>query len=275
MSIISIAIQKGGSGKTTTTINLAAALQKHGKNLLLIDADPQANLSQALGIEDEPQYNLYTELKKEMMGEPTDIRKAIIEVKPGFSVIPASIELAGAEIELVSVYSREQILRSLLEPIAEEYDFIFIDCPHAIGMLTINALVASDYVLMPLQGEFLPLKGVHSFMRHYDIVRKKLNRKLSLLGLVLIKYDERKVMNTRVRESLEKVFENKVFKTVIRTNIQLAKAQEAGTDIFHFDRYSNGAADYRDLAEEFLSRLEAQVIDMDNMQSVQMLEKAV
>lgn len=275
MSIISIAIQKGGSGKTTTTINLAAALQKHGKNLLLIDADPQANLSQALGIEDEPQYNLYTELKKEMMGEPTDIRKAIIEVKPGFSVIPASIELAGAEIELVSVYSREQILRSLLEPIAAEYDFIFIDCPHAIGMLTINALVASDYVLMPLQGEFLPLKGVHSFMRHYDIVRKKLNRKLSLLGLVLIKYDERKVMNTRVRESLEKVFENKVFKTVIRTNIQLAKAQEAGTDIFHFDRYSNGAADYRDLAEEFLSRLEAQVIDMDNMQSVQMLEKAV
>jgi len=275
MSIISIAIQKGGSGKTTTTINLAAALQKHGKNLLLIDADPQANLSQALGIEDEPQYNLYTELKKEMMGEPTDIRKAIIEIKPGFSIIPASIELAGAEIELVSVYSREQILRSLLEPIAAEYDFIFIDCPHAIGMLTINALVASDYVLMPLQGEFLPLKGVHSFMRHYDIVRKKLNRKISLLGLVLIKYDERKLMNTRVRESLEKVFENKVFKTAIRTNIQLAKAQEAGTDIFKFDRYSNGAADYRDLAEEFLSRLEAQVIDMENVQSVQMLEKAV
>jgi chromosome partitioning protein len=272
MSIISIAIQKGGSGKTTTTINLAAALQKHGKSLLLIDADPQANLSQALGIEDEPQYNLYTELKKEMTGEPTDIRKAIIEIKPGFSVIPASIELAGAEIELVSVYSREQILRSLLEPIVADYDFIFIDCPHAIGMLTINALVASDYVLMPLQGEFLPLKGVHSFMRHYDIVRKKLNRKLDLLGLVLIKYDERKLMNTRVRESLEKVFENKVFKTVIRTNIQLAKAQEAGTDIFHFDRYSNGAADYRDLAEEFLSRIETQVIPI---KSEQFLERAV
>lgn len=273
MSIVSIAIQKGGSGKTTTTINLAAALQKYGKKILLIDADPQANLSQALGIEDEPQYNLYTELKKEMTGEPTDIRKAIIEIKSGFSVIPASIELAGAEIELVSVYSREQILRSLLEPIAADYDFIFIDCPHAIGMLTINALVASDYVLMPLQGEFLPLKGVHSFMRHYDIVRKKLNRKLDLLGLVLIKYDERKLMNTRVRESLQKVFENKVFKTVIRTNIQLAKAQEAGTDIFNFDRYSNGAADYRDLAEEFLNRLEAQVITIEN--NVKVLESAV
>jgi chromosome partitioning protein len=272
MSIISIAIQKGGSGKTTTTINLAAALLRHGKDVLLIDADPQANLSQSLGIEVEPEHNLYTELKKEMTGEPSDIRKAIVEIRPGFSVIPASIELAGAEIELVSVYSREQVLRTLLEPIASDYDFIFIDCPHAIGMLTINALVASDYVLMPLQGEFLPLKGVHSFMRHYDIVRKKLNRELDLLGMVMIKYDERKLMNTRVKESLEKVFENKVFKTVIRTNIQLAKAQEAGTDIFRFDNHSNGAADYRKLAEEFLSRIEEKEVVNEN---IQLLQRAV
>ena len=111
-------------------------------------------------------------------------------------------------------------------------------------------------------------------MRHYDIVKRKLNKKLNLLGLVLIKYDERKLMNTRVRESLERVFENKVFKTVIRTNIQLAKAQEAGTDIFNFDRYSNGAADYRDLAEEFLARIQSQVIPIENVQ-VQVLERAV
>lgn len=273
MPIISIAIQKGGSGKTTTTINLAAALQRTGKSVLLIDADPQANLSQSLGIEDEPAYNLYTELKKEMLGEESDIKKAIMEIRPGFSVIPASIELAGAEIELVGVYSREHILSALLEPIASNYDFIFIDCPHAIGMLTINALVASDYVLMPLQGEFLPLKGVHSFMRHYDIVRKKLNRKLNLLGFVLIKYDERKLMNLRVKESLEKVFENKVFKSVIRTNIQLAKAQEAGTDIFHFDKYSNGAIDYRNLAEEFMNVLfEA---EDGVVEKVQMVEQTV
>jgi len=272
MPIISIAIQKGGSGKTTTTINLAAALQRSGKKVLLIDADPQANLSQALGIEDEPEFNLYTELKKEMLGEASDVTKAILEIRPGFSVIPASIELAGAEIELVGVYSREHILSALIEPIVADYDFIFIDCPHAIGMLTINALVASDYVLMPLQGEFLPLKGVHSFMRHYEIVRKKLNKKLSLLGFVLIKYDERKLMNTRVRESLEKTFENKVFKSVIRTNIQLAKAQEAGIDIFHFDKYSNGAIDYRNMAEEFLSRLESQNAVTEN---VQMLEETV
>ena len=272
MPVISIAIQKGGSGKTTSTINLAAALQKQGKTILLIDADPQANLSQSLGIEDEPEHNLYTELKKEMTGEPSDIRLAIVEIRPGFSVVPASIELAGAEIELVSVYSREQILRALLEPVVADYDFVFIDCPHAIGMLTINALVASDYVLMPLQGEFLPLKGVHSFMRHYEIVRKKLNRKLDMLGMVLIKYDERKLMNTRVRESLEKTFENKVFKTVIRTNIQLAKAQEAGIDIFHFDKYSNGATDYRNLAEEFLSRLESQG---QTIEKAQVLERAL
>ncbi|MBS1597073.1 MAG: ParA family protein [Bacteroidetes bacterium] len=269
MPIISIAIQKGGSGKTTTTINLAAALQRSGKKVLLIDADPQANLSQSLGIEDEPEHNLYTELKKEMLGEESDISKAILEIRPGFSVIPASIELAGAEIELVGVYSREHILSALIEPIVADYDFIFIDCPHAIGMLTINALVASDYVLMPLQGEFLPLKGVHSFMRHYEIVRKKLNKKLSLLGFVLIKYDERKLMNTRVKDSLEKVFENKVFKSVIRTNIQLAKAQEAGTDIFLFDKYSNGATDYRNLAEEFLNRLELQDTFKENVQELE------
>ena len=207
-----------------------------------------------------------------MTGEPSDIRKAIVEIRPGFSMVPASIELAGAEIELVSVYSREQILRALLEPVVADYDFVFIDCPHAIGMLTINALVASDYVLMPLQGEFLPLKGVHSFIRHYDIVRKKLNRKLELLGLVLIKYDERKLMNTRVRESLEKTFENKVFKTVIRTNIQLAKAQEAGMDIFHFDKDQMALQTTATLPKNFWAGLSRKELAIEN---VQVLERAV
>ena len=258
MSIISIAIQKGGSGKTTTAINLAAALQRAGKNVLLVDADPQANLSQSLGIEEEPEHNLYTELKKEMSGEDGSLQEAIVELRPGLSVVPSSIELAGAEIELVGVYSREHLLRTLLEPIANNYDFIFIDCPHAIGMLTVNALVASDHVLIPLQGEFLPLKGVHSFMRHFEVVKKKLNRKINLLGFILTKFDERKLMNVQVRESLEGVFENKVFKTYIRTNIQLAKAQEMGIDIFGLDRHSNGAFDYEALSREFLSRVGAQ-----------------
>jgi chromosome partitioning protein len=257
MSIISIAILKGGSCKTTTVTNLAAALQLAGKKMLLVDADPQANLSQSLGVPDEPEHNLYTELKKEMAGEDSDVQRAIIEVKPGLSILPASIELAGAEMELVSVYGRELMLSSILEPVAGNYDFVFIDCPHAIGMLTVNALVASDHVLMPMQGEFLPLKGVYSFMRHYNVIRKKLNKKLDLLGIVLTKFDERKLMNQQVRARLMEEFSGKVFQTVIRTNIQLAKAQEAGKDIFEFDRHSHGAEDYQKLGVEFLAMINA------------------
>lgn len=256
MSIISISIQKGGSGKTTTTINLAAALHRKGKTILLVDADPQANLSQSLGIPEEPEHNLYTELKKEMTGDDSsNVRNAIIEIKPGFSIVPSSIDLAGAESELVAVFSRENTLKSLLEPVMNEYDFIFIDCPHAIGMLTVNALVASDHVLLPLPGEFLPLKGVFSFMRHFDIIKKKLNNKLTILGLVLTKFDERKIMNINVRKSLEENFGDKLFTTVIRTNIQLAQAQEHATDIFNYDKRSNGALDYEALANEFLLRM--------------------
>lgn len=255
MPVISVAIQKGGSGKTTTAINLAAALQRTGKNVLLIDADPQANLSQSLGIGEEPEHNLYSEIKKEMTGEGSDIRSAIHVLSPGLSVLPASIELAGAEMELVSVYGREQVMTWLIQPVEKEYDFIFIDCPHAIGMLTVNALTASDFVLIPLQGEFLPLKGVYSFMHHFDTIKKKLNKKLELLGVILTKFDDRKTMNHQVRDELVKKYGEKVFQTVIRTNIQLAKAQESGKDIFNYDKNANGAKDYEQLAEELLKKL--------------------
>ncbi len=255
MPVISVAIQKGGSGKTTTAINLAAALQRTGKKILLIDADPQANLSQSLGIEDEPEHNLYTEIRKEMDGDAAEIRNAIRIIHDGLSVVPSSIELAGAEMELFRVYGREQVLSSMIQPIVNDYDFIFVDCPHAIGLLTVNALTASDYVLIPLQGEFLPFKGVKSFMHHFELIRKKLNKKLDLLGLVLTKFDERKTMNGKIREELIALYGDKVFQTVIRTNIQLAKAQEAGKDIFNFDRSAHGASDYEQLAAEFLEKL--------------------
>lgn len=255
MPIISIAIQKGGSGKTTTAANLGAALTRAGKRVLLVDADPQANLSQALGIEDEPPYNLYTELKKEIQGDGGDLRLAIVHSTAGPDVVPASIDLAIAELELVSVYGREQLLKGLLQPLLPDYDIVLIDCPHAIGMLTVNALVASDLVLIPLPGEFLPLKGVYSFMRQFDNIRKKLNPHLGLLGLVLTKFDDRKLMNTSVKQQLEGKFPEKVFESVVRTNIQLVKAQEAGKDIFSYDKTSNGAKDYQGLAEEVLKRL--------------------
>ncbi|HRO45279.1 ParA family protein [Agriterribacter sp.] len=255
MSVISIAIQKGGSGKTTTAINLAAALQRMGKKVLLFDADPQANLSQSLGVLDEPEKNLFTELKKEIAGESGDLVQTIIQTRSGLPLVPSSIELAGAELELVSVYGREQVFSWMLESLKEKYDFIFIDCPPAIGMLTVNALVASDYVLMPLQAEFLPLKGLRSFMHHFKAVKSKLNRNLEVLGFILTRYDERKTMNRQVYQQLEQEFGEKAFHTHIRNNIQLAKAQEAGTDIFSFDKHAHGAEDYQNLALEFIEKI--------------------
>lgn len=255
MPIISIAIQKGGSGKTTTAINLAAALIKLGKKVLLIDADPQANLSQSLGVTEEPEQNLFTELKKEIAGESGNLHQIILQTKSGLFLIPSSIELAGAELELVSVYGREQVFTWMLEIVKDKYDFIFIDCPPAIGMLTVNALTASDYVLMPLQAEFLPLKGLRSFMVHFKAIKSKLNKKIEILGFLLTRYDERKTMNRQVLQALEEEFGEKVFHTHIRSNIQLAKAQEAGLDIFSFDKHSHGAEDYLKMAEEFLQKL--------------------
>jgi chromosome partitioning protein len=254
MPVFSIANQKGGVGKTTTAINLAAALYQNRKKVLLVDADPQASLSQSLGIIDEPETNLYTELSKEMKGESGNLEAAIVQTKSGMPLVPSSIELAGAELELVSVYGREQVLTWMLEKLVDKYEFIFIDCPPAIGMLTVNALVASDYILMPLQAEFLPLKGVRSFMHHFNAL-KKLNKKLEVLGFVLTRYDERKIMNRQIFHELEEEFGEKVFHTHIRNNIQLAKAQEAGLDIFNYDKKSHGAEDYNELSKEFLLKI--------------------
>lgn len=255
MCVISVAIQKGGSAKTTTAINLGAALVQMGKKVLLVDADPQANLSQSLGILEEPDNNLFTILKKEIGGEGGNIKEAIIHTESGLDIVPSSIELAGAELELVSVYGREQMFGWILQPILADYDYIFIDCPPAIGMLTVNALTASDYVLMPLQAEFLPLKGLRSFMVHFKAIKSKLNKKIEILGFLLTRYDERKNMNRQVLHTLEEEFGEQVFHTHIRTNIQLAKAQEAGKDIFSFDKHAHGADDYRKMAEEFLQKL--------------------
>src|ERR1700753_3496582 len=254
MPVISIAIQKGGSGKTTTALNLGAALSQQGKKVLLTAPNPQANLSQSLGIEEEPPFNLYSELKKEILQEGGQLAKAIVPTATGIDVIPASIDLAIVELEMAGIMGREYLIMDLLKPLTDKYDYIFIDCPHSISLLTVNALVASDYVMLPLPGEFLPLKGVYGFMRQFDLIRKKLNPHLNLMGMVMTKYDERKQMNVGVKRQLEEKFGAKVFHTVVRTNIQLAKAQEAGKDIFTFDRSANGAKDYRQLADELIQR---------------------
>ncbi|MCB9301684.1 MAG: ParA family protein [Lewinellaceae bacterium] len=254
MPTISLAIQKGGSGKTTTAVNLAAALQQMGHRVLLIDLDPQANLTQAMGILEEVEPSIYHEFQKVANGKPSDL-SAIILQQNGLELIPASLELAGAELELVSTYGREQLLSRMLKPLKKEYEYILIDCPPAIGMLTVNSLVASDFVLMPLQAEFLPLKGVMSFLRHFEKVRTTLNKKLKVLGFVLTRYDNRKTMNRSVLEQLIGAYGDKVFQTRIRTNIALAQAQEKGVDIFSFAPSSNGAQDYMELARELLEKI--------------------
>ncbi len=253
MKVIAIANFKGGVGKTTTAINLAAGLKNLGKQVLLIDVDPQANLTQSLGVKEELENSIYTILRKEAFGEEVKLIDAVVNAS-GLDLIPASLDLASAELELSSVYGREQILRQLLSPV-KNYDYILIDCPPSMGMLTINALVGSDYVLLPLQAEFLPLKGARSFLKHFELV-KKLNPKLKLLGFVLTKYDERKKMNQQVKDELEKEFpKGKVFKSLIRSNIALANAQEKGMDIFSYEKRSNGAIDYSKLTKEFLSKI--------------------
>ncbi|MBL7816713.1 MAG: ParA family protein [Saprospiraceae bacterium] len=255
MQTLSIAIQKGGSGKTTTAINLAAALQLLGERILLIDIDPQANMTQALGFTEDIEPTMYQLLRCVADGEEVNLNGYIKVSASGLPLIPASLDLAAAEMELVSVYGRESLLAGLLPSVTPQYDIVIIDCPPSIGILTVNALVASDAVLMPLQAEFLPMKGLESFMRSMKTIQVRLNRRLQLLGIVLTRYDERKEMNQRLTKTLIERFGDKVFSTKIRTNIALAKAQEKGLDIFKFDRRSNGAIDYAALADELYQKL--------------------
>jgi chromosome partitioning protein len=260
MPIVSIAIQKGGSGKTTTAVNLAAALQRSGKSILLIDSDPQCNLSQSLGIHEEKEINLYTEFKKEITGKKSDLSSAVITTNCGLKLIPSSLELAMTEIELVGKFNREQTLRNkMLKPIVNDYDFILIDCPPSFGLLTVNALVASDYIIIPLQAEFLPLRGVHSFFQLINMMKDIPNLELTVAGFVLTKFSERKKLNREIKEMLEKEFDAPVFNSFIRTDINLALAQKKGMDIFTFAPGCNGAKDYEALAGEFFKNLNPSV----------------
>jgi chromosome partitioning protein len=254
MKIVSIAIQKGGAGKTTTTMNLAAALRDSGKKCLLIDLDPQGSLSQSFGIADASEPNIYHLLKRESAGDPASPKDAILE-RCGMDILPSSLELASAELELVSVYGREHILSQILQRLDSKYDFVLLDCPPSIGMLTVNALVASHYLLMPVLAEFLSLKGAKSFLKHLNLVRR-LNTALEMLGFVITRYDERKTMTGEVEARLKEDFgDEMVFEARIRNNIALAKAQQAGMDIFSFQKSSNGAADYQKMGQEFLRKI--------------------
>lgn len=244
--VISLLNHKGGVGKTTSAINLGAGLVEQGKKVLLIDLDPQANLTVSLGIPRQ-KFTIYESLRGESELVP-------YQVKEGLDVIISTLDLSGAEMELINEAGREFILRELLAPVQEEYDFIIIDCPPSLGLLTLNALTSSQYVVIPLQTQFLALQGLAKIKQVVDKVKFRLNKKLEIIGVIATMYDSRKILNRDVVETIKKYFGDKVFETMIRDNVALAEAPAQRKDIFEYNKNSAGAEDYLSLSQELLMR---------------------
>lgn len=244
--VITLSNHKGGVGKTTSALNIGAGLSKLGRRVLLIDLDPQANLSQSLGLVDQI-HNIYGIIRGEYKAEPIEIRK-------GFDIIPSTLDLSGAEIELSGEAGREYILKEIVDPFRESYDYIIIDSPPSLGLLTINSLTASDLVYIPLQAQYLALQGLSKLIEVIDKIKKRLNTELDIGGVIITQYDKRKVLNRDVVETIERHFRDKVFKTKIRDNIALAEAPSQGVDIYRYNSKSYGAEDYLDLCKEIIKR---------------------
>jgi chromosome partitioning protein len=242
--VISISNHKGGVGKTTSAINIGAGLNRLDKKILLIDLDPQANLSQSLGLI-EPERTIYGALRGEYKLQP-------IEVLKGLDVIPSTLDLSGAEIEMSGEAGREYILKELIEPIRNSYDYILIDTPPSLGLLTLNSFVASDLIFIPLQAQFLALQGLTKLLEVIGKIKKRLNKELRVGGVFVTQYDSRKVLNRDVVATIETHFKDAVFKTKIRDNIALAEAPAQATDIFRYNPKSYGAEDYLSLSKEIL-----------------------
>jgi len=245
--IISISNHKGGVGKTTSAINIGAGLNLLKKKVLLIDLDPQANLSQSLGLIN-PERNIYGALRGEYKLHP-------IEILKGLDVIPSTLDLSGAEIEMSGEPGREYILKELIEPLRASYDYILIDSPPSLGLLTLNSFVASDLVFIPLQAQFLALQGLTKLIEVIDKIKKRLNKELKVGGVFITQYDNRKVLNRDVVATIEAHFKDNIFNTKIRDNIALAEAPAQGVDIFRYNPKSYGAEDYLSLCKEILKTI--------------------
>ncbi len=244
--IFAIAQHKGGTGKTTSTINIGAALAQAGKKVLLIDLDPQANLSQSLGIIEAP-INTYT-----VMSGKHSVYNAIQEITEKLHVLPSSLDLTAAEIEMSSKIGREFILRDAISIISDKYNYILIDCPPSLGLLTANAFTAANYILIPLQAQFLALQGLNKLMEVVDIINKGLNKELKISGVFITQYDNRKILNRNVLDTISNLFKSVVLKTTIRDNVALAEAPAKGLDVFRYAPKSKGAEDYLALSKEVL-----------------------
>ncbi len=246
--VISIANQKGGVGKTTTAVNLSTILAKKGKKVMLIDADPQGNASSGLGLEKEVENSLYDVLINDV-----DIAETLQDsCMKTLKVCPSNMDLAGAEVELVSQMSREQRLKEKVDSIKDKFDYIIIDCPPSLGLITLNAFTASDSVLIPVQCEYYALEGLGQLLNTINLVKKHLNKNLEIEGAVLTMYDMRTNLSNQVVKEVKRYFEDRVYKTVIPRNIKLSEAPSYGLPITLYDAKSKGARAYEKLAREVL-----------------------
>lgn len=248
--IISIINQKGGVGKTTTAVNLAAYLADKGKKTLLIDEDSQGNSTSGLSNEVTWKGNLY-----DVLLDDQDVEEAIVKTAiKKLWILPASIDLAGAEIEIAGIPERETLLKRKIEALKENYDYILIDCPPSLGLMTLNALVASDSIIIPIQAEFYALEGLSQLVKTVQIVSRKLNPALHILGIVLTMFDGRTNLSIQVAEEVKKYFGSKVFKTVIPRSVKLSEAPSFGEPILTYAPKSKGAEAYKKLCREVLRR---------------------
>lgn len=248
--VVSIANQKGGVGKTTTSVNLSAALAKKGKKVLLIDADPQGNATSGIGIDNDMEKSIYDVIINEI-----GISEVVKETKvKKLRVCPSNINLAGAEVELVSLMSREHRLKERIDEVRNIYDYIFIDCPPSLGLITLNAFTASDSVLIPVQCEYYALEGLGQLVNTINLVRKHLNKDIEIEGAVLTMFDSRTNLSNQVVSEVKKYFGERVYKTVIPRNIKLSEAPSYGMPISVYDAKSKGAKFYEKLAKEFLEK---------------------
>ncbi len=249
--VIAIANQKGGVGKTTTTINLSAALGKKGKKILVIDTDPQGNTTSGFGLDKNSEENTIYEL---MLSESTIEESIHKEVSENVDILPANVNLAAAEIELIDTENNQFILRNALEPVRDTYDFIIIDCPPSLSMLTINAMTTADSILVPIQCEFYALEGLSQLINTVNLVKERMNADLEMEGVVFTMYDARTNLSMQVVENVTSHIDEHVFKTIIPRNIRLAEAPSYGTPIEEYESKSAGAEAYRLLADEIIEK---------------------